>query len=127
MNGRGERSIAEVIGDVVGNVQQIVRAEMRLARAELREDAIRVKRGATLVAAGALVSVLAIGFVLLAAVYGLATVVAPWLAALIVAAAAGVLAAVCVMGGLKSFKDLGLPRTAATLEENIQWAKTRVK
>jgi hypothetical protein len=127
MNERGERSIAEVIGDVVGNVQQIVRAEMRLARAELREDAIKVRRGATLVTAGALVGMLAIGFVLLAAVYGLATVVAPWLAALIVAAAAGAVAAVCVMGGLKSFTDLGLPRTAATLEENIQWAKTRVK
>ena len=124
---QGERSIADVIGDVVGNVQQIVRAEMRLARAELREDVIKVKRGATLVAAGALVGILAIGFVLLAAVYGLATVVAPWLAALIVAASAGLIAAACIVGGLKSFNDLGLPRTAATLEENIQWAKTRVK
>jgi hypothetical protein len=123
----GERSIADLIGDVVGNVQQIVRAEMRLARAELREGAVKVRRGATLVAAGAVVGLLALGYVLLAAVYGLATVVAPWLAALIVAAATGVIAAVCVVGGLKSFKNLGLPRTAATLEENIQWAKTRVK
>jgi len=64
---------------------------------------------------------------LLAVVYALATVVAPWAAALIVGAGVAVVAGVCVMTGSRTLKDVGLPRTAETIEEDIQWAKTRVK
>ena len=64
---------------------------------------------------------------MLAAVYGLATVMAPWAAALIVAVGSAAVAGIAVAAGLKSFQNLGLPKTAATIQENVQWAKTRVK
>jgi len=122
-----DRSIADVLGDIVDNLQEIIRAEVRLAKAELREEAARAKRGVVFLAAAALLGTMALGFFLLAAVYGLATVMPPWSAALIVAAAVAVIAAIMVSIGLKGFKDLGLPKTAATIQENVQWAKTRVK
>ena len=127
MAGQEERSFGEILGDIAGNVQQIVRAEIRLARTEVREDVVMLKRGTVLVAIGGFVGGLALAFLLLAAVYALAAVMAPWAAALIVAAAAGAVGGVCVSAGLKSVKHLGLPRTAETLQENVQWAKTRAR
>ena len=123
----GERTIADVLGDIVGNIQQIVRAEMRLAKAELRDDLVKVKSAAVLFACGAIAGVVGIAFIFLAMVYALATVVAPWAAALIVGAGAAVIAGVCVLTAGKTLKDVGLPQTAETIEEDIQWAKTRVK
>jgi uncharacterized membrane protein YqjE len=122
-----ERSIAEVLGNIVGNVQHIVRAEIRLAKAELREDAVRVKRGMSFLAIAGVIGLFALGFLFLAAVYALSMVVAPWLAALIVAVAIAVIAAALASAGLKSMKNLGLPRTAETIQENVQWLKTRAR
>jgi uncharacterized membrane protein YqjE len=127
MAAQDERSFGQVLGDIADNVQQIVRAEVRLAKAELREDVVMLKRGAALVAIGAVTAAIALAFLLLAAVYALAAVIAPWAAALIVAVAAGVLGGACVSAGLKSMKHLGLPRTAETIQENVQWAKTRAR
>lgn len=122
-----ERSIGDVLRDIAGNVQHIVRAEIRLAKAELRDDAIKVKRGVMLVCAGALVGALGLGFALLAVVYALAVNMEPWAAAAIVAAGALVAAGLSVAAGLKGMRDVGLPRSTATIQENVQWAKTRAR
>jgi uncharacterized membrane protein YqjE len=69
-----DRSISSVLSDIVGNIQQIVRAEVRLAKAEVREEAVKAKRGVVLLGAGAVGFLFAVGFLLLALVYALATV-----------------------------------------------------
>jgi uncharacterized membrane protein YqjE len=122
----GERSIAAVLTDIVGNVQQIVRAEIRLATVEVREEAAKAARSAILVVTGGVIAVLAVAFALLACVYVLGTVVAPWIAALIVAAAAGSVGGTFIAVGMKRMQNVAIPppRTMATIEENIQWAKT---
>ncbi|HYN07134.1 MAG TPA: phage holin family protein [Vicinamibacterales bacterium] len=125
MAAQEDRSLGQVLGDIADNVQQIVRAEIRLAKAELRQDVVVLKRSAALVAIGGIAGAMAVAFLLLAAVYALSTVMAPWAAALIVAAAAGLAGVLCMNAGIKSVKHLGLPRTAGTLQENVQWAKTR--
>jgi hypothetical protein len=63
---------------------------------------------------------------LLAGVYALATVFAPWIAALIVATAAGIVGGTCIGVGMKQMQLVAFapPRAMATIEENIQWAKT---
>ena len=120
-----ERPISEVIGDIAENVQQIARAELRLAKAELIEDVARMKRGAIFMAVAAMTGALAIGCLCLTAIYALALVMPAWAAALIVAVLMAVIAGVCVMSGTRQFAALGMPRTAATVKENVQWAKTR--
>ena len=102
-------------------------AELQLARAELREDAAAVKRGLVVMSIGALVGGLAGGFALLAVVYALMGVVAPWAAAAIVAGGAAVMAALFVTTGIKRLQQVGLPRTAASIQESVQWAKTRAR
>ena len=119
------RSIATVLKDIVGNVQQIVRAEIRLASAEVRQEARKAGQGAALLMAGGAVAVLTLGCVLIAAIALLATIVALWSAALIVAAVAGVVGGIFIAAGLKRMRQVTMTptRTLAALEENVPWAK----
>ena len=124
-----DRPLSAILGDIVGNVQQMVRAEIRLAKVEIGEEAAKAKRGAMLLAAGALVGVLALGVLLLAAVYALSTVVAPALAALIVGAVAAIVAGAAAAAGARQFRQVTLPppKTSATVQETLQWAKMRAR
>ena len=123
---QGERSIAAVLTDIVGNVQQIVRAEIRLATVEVREEAAKAARSAILVVTGGVIAVLAGAFALLACVYVLGTVVAPGIGARRRAAGAGSVGGTFIAVGMKRMQNVAMPppRTMATIEENIQWAKT---
>jgi uncharacterized membrane protein YqjE len=124
-----DRSISSVLSDIVGNIQQIVRAEVRLAKAEVREEAVKAKRGVVLLGAGAVGFLFAVGFLLLALVYALATVWPAWAAALVVALVAAVVGGAITAAGVKHLKSISLapPRTVSTIQENIEWAKTRAR
>jgi uncharacterized membrane protein YqjE len=124
-----DRSIADVLKDIVANVQHIIRAEVRLAKIEARDELTKMKRGALFFVIAGLLGTLAVGVALLAAVYGLSLVMPPWGAALVVAAVTAVVAAICAGTGVKSLKRVTLPppKTVATIQENIQWAKTQTK
>ena len=119
------RSIGTVLKDIVGNVQQIVRSEIRLASVEVRQEAGKAGQSAALVMVGGAIAVLALGCALIAAISLLATIVALWSAALIVAAVAGVVGAVFIAAGMKRMRQITMTptRTLAALEENIPWAK----
>jgi uncharacterized membrane protein YqjE len=124
----GIRSIPEILQDVLTNIQDIVRAEVRLAKAELGEELNRARSGGLLIGVGAVAAIFSTLFLLLACVYALGRVVPNWAAALIVAAAVGVAAAVTLGLGLKRLKTIqAAPKTAASLKENVQWAKQLTK
>lgn len=129
MSTSADRPLSAILSDIVGNVQQMVRAEIRLAKVELREEVAKAKRGALLLVGGALLGVLALGVLLLAAVYALSTIVAPALAALIVGVVAAVVAGAAAAAGAKQFSRVNLPppKTSATVQETIQWAKTQAR
>jgi uncharacterized membrane protein YqjE len=124
-----DRSIASVLSDIVGNIQQIVRAEVRLARTEVREEIGKAKRGLVFVAAGAATALLATVFVLLAAVYALALVWPMWVAALVVGVGTCSIGFLVLTAGVRQIKSVSLPppRTVSTIQENIEWAKTRAR
>jgi uncharacterized membrane protein YqjE len=120
----GNRSVAAVLSDIVGNVQDIVRSEMRLAKTELREELGKSRNAGILLGAGVLLLALGVVFLLLALVYALGTLMPAWAAALIVGGGVALIAAVCMGLGVSRLKTLrGLPRTASSVEENVQWAK----
>jgi len=48
-----DRSMGEVVKDIIANVQDMVRSEIRLARAELREEGARSAAAAKLLGIGA--------------------------------------------------------------------------
>jgi hypothetical protein len=124
-----ERSIASVLKDIVGNLQEIIRAEVRLAKAEVGEQLSLARRAMVLVAAGALFAVLALACLLLCIVYVLAHFVQPWLAALLVALGVGAIAGALVAVGATQLKRISLSpaRTVTSVQENIQWAKAQAR
>ena len=124
-----DRSIGALLTDILGDVHVIVRGEVRLAKAEIREEIAKARRGALLLVAGGLVLTAALGCGLLAAIYGLATVWPPWAAALAVGGATAVLGAALALSGKKQIGAVELPpqKTADSVRENLQWAKSRMK
>jgi hypothetical protein len=124
----GNRSIPEILQDVLANFQDIVRAEVRLAKAELTDELGRARSGGILIGVGVVAAILSTSFLLLACVYALGRVMPNWAAALVVAAAVGVAAAVILSLGAKRFKTIqAAPKTAASLKENVRWARQLTK
>lgn len=106
MTSEDPRSITAVVHSIVGNLEAIVKAEIRLVKAEGQLVLERLGRAAGVLAVGAALAQLALGFVLLAVAEELATVVAPWLADVIVAIVVAVVATVCLTAGLKRLKEV---------------------
>jgi uncharacterized membrane protein YqjE len=124
-----DRSLSDVLQDIIRNVQEIVRSEVRLAKTELREEVAKAKTPTMLLGAGAVATLFTIFFLLLTIVYALARVMPNWTAALIVAAVLGVVAGVMLTAGMKGFKHVHRTpaRTIETIQENVRWAKQRTK
>jgi len=124
-----DRPISSVLSDIVGNVQHIVRAEVKLAKAEVQEEIGKARRGMIFLAAGGMAAALAAVFILLAAVYALALVWPLWAAALVVGAGAGLAGYAVLTSGIRQIRSVSLtpPRTVSTIQENIEWAKTRTR
>jgi hypothetical protein len=124
-----QRTVPELLGNIVDNIQQIIRSEFRLAKAELQEKASRASKPATTLGAGILLGLYGLGFLLLAAVYALSTVMAVGLAALTVGGVLALVSVALVTSSAKKLKALNPApeRTIQTLEENVQWAKDQIK
>ena len=125
----GDRSLSGVLQDIIRNVQEIVRSEVRLAKTEILEEAAKTKSSTLLLGAGAVSAIFAILFLLLMIVYALALVVPSWTAALIVGAALAVVASVMLTAGVRRFKQIHPTpeRTVETIKENLEWAKQHTK
>jgi uncharacterized membrane protein YqjE len=124
-----QRSVPEVLQDIVGNLQEIIRSEFRLAKTELKEEAAEAARPAATFGAGLALAFYGIAFLLLAAVYGLSTVMAGWLAALLVGTILAVVAIALLSSSGKQLKRVNPSpdKTIQSLEENVQWAKHQIK
>jgi uncharacterized membrane protein YqjE len=124
-----QRSVPEVLQDIVSNLQEIIRSEFRLAKTELKEEAARAAKPAATFGFGLVAGFYGIGFLLVAAVYGLSMVMAGWLAALLVGAVLTIVAIALTSSSGKELKSVNaIPdKTVQSLEENVQWAKRQIK
>jgi uncharacterized membrane protein YqjE len=94
-----ERSVSEVLRDIFGNLQDIVRSEVRLAKSELKAEAGKAVNAGRPLMAGLVFGLYAGGLLLLAAVRALSLVIEPWLAALAIGAILSVIAAILIGTG----------------------------
>lgn len=128
MTTQNGRSVPEVLQDIVGNIQEIIRSEFRLAKAEVKQEATKAAPPFKMIVIGAAIGFYALGFLLFTLMMGLATVLATWLAALIVGAGLGVIALVLITSAVKRLKNVNVPeRTIESMKENVQWAKNQIK
>ena len=123
------RSFAAVLQDILHDIQEIVRSEMRLAKVEIRDEAIEAGSVALWIIAGAVTALGSSMFLLWTAVYALSLLMPIWAATLVVAIALAGLATVLLVVGRRRFKQLRpIPeRTVATLKENVEWMKPSIK
>ena len=123
------RTLSEVLQDIVANIQEIFRSEFRLAKTEIQIEATKAVRSSIPLVIGFLLSLYALGFILLAAVHALSIVVDAWLAALIVGVAILVIAIMLVSVGRKRLKQVKVvpEKTVVTVKENVQWAKHQIR
>jgi hypothetical protein len=124
-----DRSFSIVLQDIVGNIQDIVRSEVRLAKTEIREEAAKAKSATILIASGAICGVFGALFVLLAMVYGLTRIMPDGAAALSVGIALAVVAGLTVSAAMKRFTQIhpAPEKTIQSLKENVEWSKQHTK
>jgi Putative Actinobacterial Holin-X, holin superfamily III len=125
---RGGRSVTDVLVNIAGSVEDILRFEIRLAQSEVREQLIRARAACLLVAVGVGGGVLSGFFVLLAVFSALRLLMPPWAAALCIAAAAALITTIALRAGLR-----GLQRVRPTLKtvesrkESMGWPGPQTK
>jgi uncharacterized membrane protein YqjE len=124
-----ERPLSSVLQDIVHNIQDIVRSEVRLAKTEVREELAKTRTASALVAVGAVSGLFCILFLLLTLFHALGLVLPEWAAALCVAVTLAILTGVTIMAGMKRFETINAaaPKTVASIKENVEWAKRQVK
>jgi Flp pilus assembly protein TadB len=115
--------------DIAGNLQEIIRSEFRLSAAEIIDEANKAAKPAATLGTGIVFAIYALGFLLLAIVYALSTVMAPWLAALLVTALAGLPAMVLIYSGRERLKKVKVApeKAIASVKETMQWATGQMK
>ncbi|MBY0339481.1 MAG: phage holin family protein [Acetobacteraceae bacterium] len=126
-----DRSIPDLLGDLVGQTSTLVRQEVQLAKAELAEKAAGVgAAGASLgiggaLLLGALFILLQAFVVLLAEVFDLS----PTLSAFIVALAAGLVGFLILRGGLAKLSPSNLTpdRTANQLSRDAEVVREQLR
>lgn len=122
-----EPSIGELVSEISDDLTQLVRGEIELAKAELKQEASRAGKAGGMLAGSGYVGHLAMLMGSLAAIFGLAHVVDLAWAALIVTGIWALAAAALFVMGRKRMRAVQMKpeRTAETLKEDARWARTR--
>lgn len=123
----GERSAADLFRDIIGNVQEMVRSEVRLAKAEFREEAGKTWSAAQILIIGAGAGLFALGFVLTALAQVLALFMPGWVATLLVGGVLGITAAVMISTGLGRLHMPTPDKTIENVKENVEWMKNQTR
>jgi len=123
---RMERSLGELFSDLSQQTAELIRQEMRLAKAELSDKLSDVGKHVAMIAAAAVFGLAALltvtaGIVLLLVELG----VEPWLAAAITAAVMGLTAFLLAQSGIAALrkKSIAPVETIDSLKETTQWLK----
>lgn len=108
-NPKSKRSLFVLIGELPGQVSDLVRAELEAFKAEFAGKAKNIGLGVGLFAAAGVFAFFATGVLVALAVIALALVLPLWLATLIVAVALLLVAAVLVLIGVNRVKAATAP------------------
>ena len=125
-----DRPIGELMKDLSDQTTTLVRKEIELAKAELSEKGKRAATGAGMFGGAGLFGVFAFGALTACAVLALATALAAWLSALIVAVVYAAIAGVLALRGKKQVKQASPPipeQAVDSTKEDLEWVKTRAK
>jgi hypothetical protein len=111
-------SVGDLLSDVTEDLSTLMRQEVELAKAEIRQSATRAGKGAGMLAGAGISGHMVALFVSVAAWWGIGDSTGHGWSALIVAAIWLIIAAVLAMTGRKEIKSVsGLPQTAESVKK----------
>jgi hypothetical protein len=111
-------SVGELLSDVAADLSTLMRQEVELAKAEVRQSAVRAGKGAGMLAGAGVSGHLVLTFLSVALWWGLGDKTGHGWSALIVAAVWLVIAAVLGLMGRKEISAVsGVPQTAQTVKK----------
>jgi len=125
-----DRPVGEVASDLARDVSLLVRQEVALAKAEMREKSRVVLPGLGMIGAAGLAILCAAGALTAFLVLLLALVLDAWLAALLVGALLAGAAAALALAGKERVEEAGSPLPEQAIEnvkEDAQWVKERAR
>ena len=111
-------SLGDLLGEVTRDLSTLMRQEIALAKAELKESATRAGKGAGMLGGAGYAGLMAIFFLSIALWWGLGFLVGLVWSAIIVAVIWGIIGAILYANGRKQLKTVeGAPQTVDTLKE----------
>jgi hypothetical protein len=121
-----ERPVGELLKQLATETTTLVRQELDLAKAEVRQKGRQAGPGFGLIGGAGAVALGAFGALTACFILALDGALPNWLAALIVAVVYGGIAAFLYVRGKEKVEDAGTPvpeQTIETLKEDVEWAK----
>jgi uncharacterized membrane protein YqjE len=121
-----EQPLGELLKELASETTTLVKQDLELAKAEMREKGRKAGPGFGLIGAAGAVGLLAAGALTAFLVLALDGVMPNWLAALIVAVVYGLIAVLLYVQGKGKVDDVGSPaprQTIETVKEDVEWAK----
>jgi len=121
-----DRPIGELLKQLANETTTLVRQELDLAKAEMREKAGKAGPGFGMWGAAGATGLLALGSLTAFLILALDGAMPNWLAALVVCLVWAAVAGVLYLRGKRRVEEAGSPvpeKTIETVKEDVQWAK----
>ena len=121
-----DRPIGELLKQLSQETTTLVRQELELAKAEMREKAGKAGPGFGMWGAAGVTALLALGSLTAFLILALDGAMPNWLAALIVGLVYAAVAGVLYLRGNRRVEEAGSPvpqKTIETVKEDVEWAK----
>jgi hypothetical protein len=111
-------SLGDLLGEVSRDISTLMRQEVELAKAELKQSAGRAGKGAGLLGGAGYAGAMAVLFLSIALWWGLGHLIDNGWSAVVVAVIWGIIALILFLVGRKSLKEVdGAPRTVDSLKK----------
>ncbi|MEU4358278.1 phage holin family protein [Streptomyces virginiae] len=120
-----EPSLGELVGEIGQDLSQLVRDEIELAKAEMKQESAKAGKAVGMLGGAGYAGHAFLLFASLTVVFALANVMDPAWAALIVTAVWAVVGAVLYAKGRERLRTVNLKpeQTVDTLKEDARWAR----
>jgi hypothetical protein len=111
-------SLGDLLSEVTRDVSTLMRQELELAKAEIRDSAVRAGKGGGLVGGAGYAGLMAVFFLSIAAWWGLGYLVGNAWSAVIIAVIWAIIGLILFLAGRTALKSVkGAPQTVDTIKE----------
>jgi hypothetical protein len=123
-----DRSLGELFSELSRQTSTLIRQEVALAKAELKQKGREAGKDVGMMAAGGALAYAGLLALIAAVIIALANVIPWWLSALIVGIVVVAIGGLLIQRGMTALKESGIApeQTIETLKEDKEWARKQL-